>query len=319
MATNNNLMVIKRFINDHRQDLLNAIPIGISISKQRFMDSALLAIANDYKLQQCTPLSIFKSLKESWSLGLEAGTILGHAYLIPYMEKGQMTCHFQLGYKGIMELARRTGKISTIEANVIRENDIVEDEGGDGGHFSIKRGKIGKRGEIIGYYCYIHFKDGSSVWEVMGKDEVIEHKDKFRKAAAYGKDDKSNVWNKNFDTMAMKTVIIKALKYCQLSTGLSEAIIADDLRDTPDLSESGERVLKVKEGLDKKTREQEVRVEVVEEGTDGATATDELSPEETEEAYQRAMANGGMAEVKGKASKQEASPFDATADEVMKF
>ena len=96
--TDNKSMTLKDWLRNHQNSLEVAIPKG-TLDIDRFMQSALLAIydTKSPNLARCTPESIFRSLKESASLGLEVGGVLGQAYLIPYNEKGVMTAHFQMG------------------------------------------------------------------------------------------------------------------------------------------------------------------------------------------------------------------------------
>ncbi|MCQ2577494.1 MAG: recombinase RecT [Treponema sp.] len=94
------------WLNDKKDTLAVALPKG-TVDIDRFMQSALLAIfdTKNVNIAKCTPVSIYRALKESAALGLEVGGVLGQAYLIPYNESHQingkwvkeMTCHFQMG------------------------------------------------------------------------------------------------------------------------------------------------------------------------------------------------------------------------------
>lgn len=86
------------WMNGNKKAFLSAIPSG-TIEIDRFMQSAILALTNPKakSLLECNKESIFRSLKEAASYGLELNGTLGQAYLIPYREKGIMTCHFQMG------------------------------------------------------------------------------------------------------------------------------------------------------------------------------------------------------------------------------
>ena len=224
-----------------RKDALNsALPVG-TVNVDRFMQSAALAITNPKmpNLRLCSKESIFRSLKEAASYGLELNGTLGQAYLIPYNEKVngkyEMTCHFQMGYKGLIALARRSNTIKTIAAEPIHENDIFEVELGMGRKLSHKIDIMKERGDVIGYYCLVELCNGGSQFKVMSKKDVEKHRDKFSKA--YDPKDSSNIWNKNFDAMALKTVVIQALKLCPISIEAMDAVIRDERADLKDVTD----------------------------------------------------------------------------------
>ena len=106
------------------------------MTPERFTRIALSALNNTPQLQQCTPMSFIAALLNAAQLGLEPNTPLGQAYLIPYKNKGNMECQFQIGYKGLIDLAYRNGQMQTIQAQEVYENDLFEYEYND--NFSIK-------------------------------------------------------------------------------------------------------------------------------------------------------------------------------------
>ena len=225
----------------NRKDAINsAIPAG-TVNVDRFMQSAALAITNPKmpNLRLCSKESIFRSLKEAASYGLELNGTLGQAYLIPYNEKVngkyEMTCHFQMGYKGLIALARRSNTIKTIAAEPIHENDIFEVQLGMGRSLSHKIDITKERGEIIGYYCLVELCNGGSQFKVMSKKDVEIHRNKFSKA--YDEKDINNIWNKNFDAMALKTVVIQALKLCPISIEAMDAVMREEREDIKDITD----------------------------------------------------------------------------------
>ena len=227
-----------------RKDALNsALPVG-TVNVDRFMQSAILAITNPKmpNLRLCSKDSIFRSLKEAASYGLELNGTLGQAYLIPYNEKVngkyEMTCHFQMGYKGLIALARRSNTIKTIAAEPVHENDIFEVQLGMGRSLSHKIDIMKERGAIIGYYCLVELCNGGSQFKVMSKKDVENHRNKFSKA--YDEKDSNNIWNKNFDAMALKTVVIQALKLCPISIEAMDAVIREEREDIKDITDDVE-------------------------------------------------------------------------------
>ena len=227
------------WLKDRKESFLQALPAN-TVNVDRFMQSAMLAITNPKmpNLVKCSKESIFRSLKEAAAYGLELNGMLGQAYLIPYNEKGVMTAHLQLGYKGLIALARRSNTIKTIAAEPIHENDIFEVELGMGRKLSHKIDIMKERGEVIGYYCLVELCNGGCQFKVMSKKDVENHRNKFSKA--YDPKDSSNIWNKNFDAMALKTVVIQALKLCPISIEAMDAVMKDERADLKDVTEDVE-------------------------------------------------------------------------------
>ena len=224
------------WLKERKDSFSQALPAN-TVNVDRFMQSAILAITNPKmpNLLKCSKESIFRSLKEAAAYGLELNGMLGQAYLIPYNEKGVMTAHLQLGYKGLIALARRSNTIKTIAAEPIHENDIFEVELGMGRKLSHRIDIMKERGEVIGYYCLVELCNGGSQFKVMSKKDVENHRNKFSKA--YDPKDSSNIWNKNFDAMALKTVVIQALKLCPISIEAMDAVIRDERADLKDVTD----------------------------------------------------------------------------------
>lgn len=225
---------------DSQKGSLGAVIPAQTINVERFMASAKMAIYNPKQpqLAQCTPESIYRSLKEAASLGLEIGGVLGQAYLIPYNEsfktpsgswEKKMTCHFQLGYKGLIALARRSKTIKTIAVEAVYENDNFSVEYGVGRTLKHSFDFSRERGEVIAYYCLVELENDGIQFEVMTKKAIEAHRDKFSKN--YKKDDAENNWNKNFDAMAKKTCVIQALKLCPISIEALETVRKEELAD----------------------------------------------------------------------------------------
>lgn len=187
------------------------------INSERFVRIAITSIRQNPKLAKCSQESLLGALMTSAQLGLEPG-ILGQAYLIPYKDNVQ----FQIGYKGMIELLRRSGQLSDIYACEIRKNDDFQITLGL--HRDIKH-NINfneNRGEVVGYYAVAVLKDGANSFEFMTKKQVEEHRDKFSKTANTGP------WKTDFDEMAKKTVVKKLLKYLPVSVEWLENVSKDE-------------------------------------------------------------------------------------------
>lgn len=231
------------WLKERKDSFSQALPAN-TVNVDRFMQSAMLAITNPKmpNLRVCTKESIFRALKEAASYGLELNGTFGQAYLIPYNEKVngkyEMTCHFQLGYRGIIQMARRSNTIKTIAAEPICENDYFKCKLASGRTIEHEIDITKERGDVIGYYCLVELCNGGSQFKVMSKKDIESHRDKFSKA--YDAKDPNNIWNKNFDAMALKTVVIQALKLCPISIEAMDAVITDERKDIKDISDDVE-------------------------------------------------------------------------------
>ena len=192
------------------------------LTPERFTRIVLTTLSSNEKLQQCTPQSFLGGMMQAAQLGLEPNTPLGQAYLIPYRNHGNLECQFQLGYKGLISLFYRSGG-KALQAQTVHENDTFEFEFG----LEPKLRHVpamGDRGRVIAYYAVYWTKDGGYGFEVMSYEDARAHMRRYSKAAEKG----SSPWQSNFDEMAKKTVIKKALKYAPLSTDFVRAMNADE-------------------------------------------------------------------------------------------
>lgn len=188
------------------------------MSSERFQRVALTAFNSNKKLQECEPVSFIAAMMESAQLGLEPNTPLGQAYLIPYGTKVQ----FQVGYKGLLELAQRSGKIKTIYAHEVRENDVFDIDYGLEQKLVHKPILKGNRGAVIGYYAVYHLDGGGYSFIFMTRDEVLAF------AQSKSKTFNNGPWKTDFDAMAKKTVIKQLLKYAPLSVEMQKAVTGDE-------------------------------------------------------------------------------------------
>ena len=193
------------------------------VNSERFVRIAITTIRQNPKLAKCSQESLLGALMVSAQLGLEPGT-LGQCYLIPFENKkaGTVECQFQIGYKGLIELLRRSGQLSDIYSYTVYENDDFNIEYGLSRTLTHKP-NFDERGEIKGFYAVAILKDGAKAFEYMTKDEVVKHEEKYRKGSY-----KNDVWNKNFEEMAQKTVVKKLLKWLPVSVEFLEMANKDE-------------------------------------------------------------------------------------------
>lgn len=217
-----------------------------TVSVDRFIESAKMALFDPKvpDLLKCTPDSIKRSFIQAANYGLEVGGVLGQSYIIPYNESvrnpktGQwekvMTSHFQIGYKGLIALARRSKTIKTIAAECIYENDTFDCNLASGRSITHKMNIFEERGEVIGYYCLVELTNGGEQFAVMSKKDAEKFRDTYSKSYIMAKDKSTQNWGKNFDAMALKTCVIKALKLCPISIEALRAVQTEEAADYND-------------------------------------------------------------------------------------
>ena len=191
------------------------------ITPERFTRIALTAYSRNEKLQECTPESFLGSMMQAAQLGVEPNTPLGQAYLIPYRNKGVMEVQFQLGYRGMIDLAYRSGEVQNIQAHEVYENDTFEYELG----LEPKLRHIPAlkdRGNVILYYAVFKLTNGGVGFEVMSKEDVEAFAKK--KSKTYG----TGPWQSDFDAMAKKTLVKRLLKFAPLKSDFVRAVATDE-------------------------------------------------------------------------------------------
>ena len=209
---------IKDLITIMRPEIEKALPSVLT--GERFARMATTALSQAPELAQCTPKSFLGALMQAAQLGLEPNTPLGQAYFIPYKNKGRLECQFQLGYRGMITLAYRSG--ITITAHEVHENDAFDYAYGLDETLT-HRPAMSDRGAVVAYYATYHTKDGGRGFIVMSRDDVTAYMQKYSKAAGSS----FSPWNTNFDSMAKKTCIKQLLKYAPLNTEFVRAASTD--------------------------------------------------------------------------------------------
>jgi len=192
---------------------------GRAMSAERLIKMFAMAASRNPDLLKCTPISVLDAMTKCAELNLMPGT-LGSVYLIPFFNRktNQFECQFILGYRGMMTLARRSGEISTITAEVVHNGDEFEFEHGLDSKFRHKP-KAPAGASVTHVWAMAKFKDGAHQLVVMLKNEVEQIRERSR-AGNFGP------WKTDYEEMAKKTVLRRLCKYLPLEPD-AEAAIAD--------------------------------------------------------------------------------------------
>lgn len=216
---NGRTATIQDYIKRMEGEIKKALPSVLT--PERFTRITLSALSTNPNLAQCTPNSFLGAMMTAAQLGLEPNTPLGQAYLIPYRNHGNLEAQFQLGYKGLIDLAYRSGEVSTIQAHVVYEGDEFDYELGLEPKLRHIPAKAGRKNPVY-VYAVFRTKDGGYGFEVMSVEDVRAH------AAKYSKSYKNGPWQTNFEEMAKKTVLKRVLKYAPLKTEFVRAVSTDE-------------------------------------------------------------------------------------------
>lgn len=197
--------------------------------KERFgekataMTSALLSVYSGNKqLQECDPRSIMGAAAFAATLNLPITPSLGQAYIVPYRGKAQ----FQVGWKGYVQLAHRTGRYAALHSGKVYEGEIRGFNPVTGEPITGERTSE----NIIGYVAYMRLTNGFEKTLYMSVEEMESHALKYSQSYKYDKTNgrTASIWSTNFDAMASKTILKKLLStWGILSIEMAEAMQAD--------------------------------------------------------------------------------------------
>lgn len=191
-----------------------------------FITSVLQIVSSNALLTNADADSIYHSAVVAATLNLPLNNSLGFAYIVPYNKKQDdgsslPIAQFQIGYKGFIQLAQRTGQFRTISATAIYEGQLVEQNPLTGFIFDFTKKDSEK---IIGYAAYFSLINGFEKTLYMTIEDLQKHGKKFSQTFKRG----FGLWKDDFDSMAQKTVIKLLLsKFAPLSIEMQKAIITD--------------------------------------------------------------------------------------------
>lgn len=204
-----------------------AMALPDHVRPDRFIRAALTALNVVPRLAECEPRSVIAGLMQAAQLGLEVADVRGQCYLIPRKDSraNVMKASFQLGYRGMIDLAARSG--ITVTAEEVCEGDQLDYTLGSRRHLT-HRPSLGKRGPAYAYYAVASFSDHREPeFKILGRAQIEEHRDKFAASTSAG-----SPWVEHFDAMARKTVIRALLNYLPVSVELRDAVHNDAIETT---------------------------------------------------------------------------------------
>lgn len=201
-----------------------ALALPKHMTADRLARIALTEVRKVPALGRCDQASFLGAIMQCAQLGLEPGGALGHAYLLPFenRKKGITEVQFIVGYRGMIDLARRSGQILSLEARAVYETDYFKVSLGLNPDLQHEPNwDAADRGQLRFVYAVAKLKDGGTQFEVMSRAEV-------ERVRSQSKAGQSGPWVSHFEEMAKKTVIRRLFKYLPVSIELATAVGLDE-------------------------------------------------------------------------------------------
>lgn len=231
MANTNNELQIKSKITSvsqliHNEGFLKKANDVLGNGTQQFMSSVLSLANSSPELKKCDPIKLYNVCLMSAAIKLPFNQNLGQAYIIAYKGEPQL----QVGWKGFVQLAQRSGQFKTINCSDVREGEIKRNDRltGEIEFKWIEDETERTKAKIVGYVAFFELVTGFRKMLYMTKAELDAHAKRYSQTYKKG----FGVWKDNFDAMAQKTVIKLILnKYAPLSVDMQKAIELDQTVD----------------------------------------------------------------------------------------
>lgn len=200
-----------------------ALALPKHMSADRMSRIALTEFRKTPLLAECDPMSVCAAIMVAAGLGLEIG-VLGAAYLVPYRnhKKGTVECNLIPGYRGFIDLARRSGQIISIAAHIVYENDEFLIEYGLADNL-VHKPALKNAGNMIAAYAVAKLVGGGHQFIVMSKDKIDDVKNKAKA--------QSGPWVSDYEEMAKKTVVRRLFKWLPSSVEMQKAAMLDEHSD----------------------------------------------------------------------------------------
>lgn len=231
---------VAALLEQHKGGILAALPKHLT--GERLLKVATIAVTTTPALLECDVPSLVSAIGQCAAMGLEPNTVLGHAYLVPFNTK-RKTDHGEewvksvqviIGYKGLIDLARRSGRITSISAHEVCEGDEFTLIYGTSERIEHKPA-LGERGAVIGFYAVAQLKDGGYAMEYVARADVdkimmaSQSATYFDKATKTRKLKDGGPWAEHYIEMGRKTAIRRLAKYLPLSIEFQTAAALDGM------------------------------------------------------------------------------------------
>ena len=210
---------VARLIEQQRGQIARALPMNMD--PERFARIVITECKRNPTLLECDPTTLLGAVMLAAQLGLEPGP-LGHFYLVPFRNKksGRREVQPIIGYKGYIELTRRSGQVLSIVARPVHAADRFSYRYGSDEHIDHVPASA-NRGPAVYYYGVAKFKDGGQLIHVMSREDV----DVFRKRSAASS---AGPWVTDYDAMAAKTVIRRMVPFLPLTVEAAHLVTGDE-------------------------------------------------------------------------------------------
>lgn len=278
------LTTFRDFFERYRPQL--AAVLGKNMPVSRLINVTMASIGRNDGIQRCTPVSVVRSVMVAAQVGLDPSGVLGSAYLVPYWNDRIKAFEAQLiiGYRGMLDLARRAGEVVHAEARTVYQNDRFEYMLGTSPNLVHVPSLDTDPGPPIAAYAVITLRNSDKpLIEIMSRTEI-------ERIRARSKAKESGPWVTDWDMMARKTALRRVIRYAPMSPEAAQAVTAEERMEAgedlaeiiplPDVGESAALPTNKSEALAQRIREAHPAAVPAEEPTPSATQGDEDAPPE---------------------------------------
>lgn len=214
----------KALLDKSKNEIERALPKHLTVD--RMMRIALTEARKNPELLECEQTSLMGAVIQAAQLGLEPGSALGHCYLIPFnnRKKGMKEVQFIVGYRGMLDLSRRSGACLKVEAYAVYDGDHFDFELGLDAKLKHKPAMPRKPdAKLTHVYAIAELKDGVKQWDVMSFLEVEAIRGRSQSGGS-----SYSPWATDYEAMAKKTVIRRLFKYLPVSIEIQKAVGLDE-------------------------------------------------------------------------------------------
>lgn len=219
-----NALAVQQLLGANMKAIQSCLPKHMT--PERMCRVAFSTVTRTPSLLECVPQSLVAAIVEASSMGLEIDS-RGLAYLVPFWNKNLQRKEAKLmtGYKGFMQLAYNSGRVTSIYAEVVCEKDTFEFAMGLDAKL-VHVPNLEDRGPMRAAYAVARVKDADAAFVVMGKTEIMKIK-----AASQGADKSDSPWVHWEEEMWKKSAIRRLCKYLPLSPEMQRAVALDEMAD----------------------------------------------------------------------------------------